>query len=121
MKLIIAGSRHFRVNSEFIECSLDSFGIKKDVIDIISGGAQGIDWAGEEYAIDFLEKEAKVMQADWASGVQAGPARNKKMAEIADALLLIWDGKSSGSANIKMQMLKLSKPIYEIIMKGHEV
>jgi hypothetical protein len=39
------------------------------------------------------------------------------MAEYADALLLIWDGKSRGSLNMKQQMLKLEKPVYEVIVK----
>jgi hypothetical protein len=120
MRLIIAGSRHLRIDAEFIELSLKSLGIRDQVEEVISGGAPGVDWAAEEFAIDFLDKEAKVMQAEWINGVQAGPARNKKMAEVGDALLLIWDGRSSGSADMKTQMLKQRKPIYEVIIKGEE-
>jgi hypothetical protein len=118
MKLIIAGSRHLRIDPEFIEISLNTFGIRKEIEEIVSGGAPGIDWAGEEFSIDFLDQEAKIFQADWSQGVQAGPVRNKKMADYGDALLIIWDGRSSGSADMKTQMLKLRKPIYEIILKG---
>lgn len=118
MKLIIAGSRTIRVDVDFIKCSLIHFGILDDVNDIISGGAQGVDWAAEEFSIEFLEKDAKVMQADWSTGPQAGHNRNKMMAEIGDALLLIWDGESSGSANMKLNMLRLKKPIYEILIKA---
>ena len=120
MKLITAGSRHLRLEPEFIEIALNSFGIRDQIEEIISGGAEGVDWAGEEFAIDFLDKEAKVFQAEWLNGVQAGHVRNKKMAEVGDALLIIWDGRSSGSADMKTEMLKLRKPIYEIILKGEE-
>jgi hypothetical protein len=39
------------------------------------------------------------------------------MAEYADALILVWDGKSRGSASMKREMEKLGKPIYEVIVK----
>ncbi len=120
MKLVIAGSRHLRIDPEFIDISLRSFNIRDQIEEVISGGAEGIDWAGEEFSIDFLDKEAKVFQAEWINGVQAGHARNKKMADYGDALLIIWDGRSSGSADMKTEMLKLRKPIYEIILKGEE-
>lgn len=121
MKLVIAGSRHIRIQPGFIEAALANYGIRDQIKEVISGGAEGVDWAAEEFAIDFMDEEAKVLQAEWINGVQAGAARNKKMAEYADALLLIWDGRSSGSANMKMQMLKLRKPIYEIVIKAEAV
>jgi hypothetical protein len=33
-------------------------------------------------------------------GKAAGPLRNREMAAYADALILVWDGKSRGSANM---------------------
>lgn len=39
--------------------------------------------------------------ANWSKyGKAAGPMRNADMARNADALLLIWDGRSRGSANM---------------------
>ena len=52
----------------------------------------------------------------FGNGKAAGHVRNKKMAEYGDALLLIWDGKSKGSANMKKEMQKLNKPIYEVTL-----
>lgn len=64
----------------------------------------------------------KEFPADWkAHGKAAGPIRNKQMAEYADALLLIWDGESKGSASMKNEMLKLNKPVYEVIIKRTNV
>ena len=58
-------------------------------------------------------------KAEWTiHGKAAGPIRNRKMAEYGDALLLIWDGTSKGSSNMKIEMEKRNKPIYEIIIKG---
>jgi len=33
-------------------------------------------------------------------GNAAGPIRNKQMAEYADALVAVWDGKSRGTKNM---------------------
>lgn len=115
MKLIIAGSRDLEVTIGFIRGALDTLNIKPT--EIISGVAQGIDTCGENFALteDILISQ---FPADWnAHGKAAGHIRNKEMAHYADALLLIWDGESKGSANMKQNMLSLGKPIYEIILK----
>lgn len=44
--------------------------------------------------------------ADWNKhGKAAGPILNAEMAEVADALIAFWDGKSRGTAN----MIQLAK------------
>ena len=50
-------------------------------------------------------------------GKAGGPRRNKSMALYADALLLVWDGKSPGSSNMRTNMHKLHKPIFEFIIE----
>lgn len=124
MKLIIAGSRHFDKNKvlSIIESSIDFFDLGTSLTEIVHGAAEGVDSA----AIDFYETHFDGYQllygirkfpADWKThGKAAGPIRNRQMAEYADALLLIWDGKSRGSANMKKEMEKLNKPIYEIVI-----
>lgn len=106
------------VEPAFIDLGLKMLGIRDEVEEIVSSGCEGVDWGGEEFSIDFLDKEAKVIPADWSMGAQGGPIRDKRMAEYSDALLVIWDGKSSGSTEIKANMMKLKKPTYEIIIKG---
>lgn len=118
MKLIIAGSRNLKLEPGFIEGLLKTFNILDSVKEVVSGGADGVDWHGEEFSIDFLCKDAKMFPADWTQGPIAGPMRNKRMAEYADALLLIWSGASPGSSSMKAEMLKLKKPIYEVIIRS---
>ena len=118
MKLAIAGTRDFRLSPEFIRDTLSVFNLRHDVKEVVSGGASGVDWAGEEYSIEYLDKPAKVFAADWTMGVGAGPERNADIADYADALLIIWDGSSPGSASMKTEMLSLKKPIYEILVKA---
>lgn len=134
MKLIIAGSRHLTVTPEFITQKLVEFEIYNKIEEVVSGTASGIDVSGElwvdHHFLAELEYQHRVdcthviriinltkMPADWKiHGKKAGPIRNKQMAEYADALLLIWDGKSKGSANMKKMMISLNKLIYEVII-----
>jgi hypothetical protein len=49
---------------------------------------------------------------DWKKyGKSAGYRRNKEMAEVADALVAFWDGKSKGTANMIDLMRKAGKPL----------
>lgn len=119
MKLIIAGSRHIVVSSHFINDLAENFFIKKDITEVVSGNAQGVDFSGEEFSIDYLDKDPKTFPADWLN-LNAGRLRNKQMAIYADALLLVWDGKSHGSAHMKEEMMKLKKPIYEVVIRSNQ-
>ena len=111
MKVIIAGGRNIT------DFNLLEQVIKKsdfDITEVVSGGASGIDSLGETWAISnniFVRR----FPADWDKyGKSAGPIRNRQMAEYANALILIWDGKSRGSAS----MLRLAKEA-KLIIYGH--
>ena len=134
MKLVIAGSRTLNVTAGFIAELINTYNLNPT--EIISGGAKGIDRCAETFAEQWnqlnsppaggvaghwRDKRVKltVIYPDWAEhGKAAGPIRNKEMAELGDALLLIWDGESKGSCNMKEQMVKLNKPVHEVIIKG---
>lgn len=132
MKLIIAGSRTLNPSVTFIDSIICNNNIK--VTEIISGTAGGVDRAGERYYIQYNEMGIRYhnpevsnlkltkFPADWDKfGKAAGHIRNKQMAEEGDALLLIWDGESKGSANMKKEMLFKNKPVYEVILKTYNV
>jgi hypothetical protein len=130
MKLIIAGSRDLNPCQTFIHeliVGLFRIGHEQNVtnhtqVEIVCGLAKGVDLAGRDYALEYFDTPMSIKQfpADWEThGKAAGPIRNGQMAEYADVLLLIWDGESKGSANMKENMLKLKKPIYEVILKKH--
>jgi hypothetical protein len=125
MKLLVAGSRHFKFSTLFIQGLIQSiYGPqlpKSTISEIISGGAKGIDWLGRQFSgsqgINYRE-----FGAEWDKhGKAAGPIRNKQMAEYSDELLLIWDGKSKGSANMKQEMLKLNKPVIEVVITTYNL
>lgn len=129
MKLIIAGSRDFEIHWTGIAAAIQlSDLLSEKVTEVVSGVAKGVDTAAIDFANEDWRQDyptcsyepipVKLFPADWeAHGKAAGPIRNKQMAEYADALLLIWDGESRGSANMKKEMLKLNKPVYEIILR----
>jgi hypothetical protein len=129
MKLIIAGSRTINLPELLLNdlmCNIVGRGWET-VHELVHGGCpSGPDKACADlikyYEEDSCDIPHKVFLADWETqGKAAGPIRNKEMAEYADALLLIWDGESRGSANMKANMLKLGKPVYEVILKKHNV
>jgi len=118
MKLIIAGSRHLYVTyDQLADFLTEKLGCWTHVTEIVSGGARGIDASGEDFAKRY-ELKLTTFPAEWYKyGKSAGPKRNFQMAKYADALLLIWDGQSRGSANMKARMLGMNKPVIEVIKK----
>ena len=117
MKLIIAGSRTIEDSGVLIN-AIDKHGLQDKTTEVVSGACRGVDLLGEIWA-NHNNKQLIRFRPDWDKfNKAAGPIRNRTMAEYADALLLIWDGKSKGSANMKKNMEKLNKPIYEVVLSG---
>jgi hypothetical protein len=97
MKTIIAGCRNID-NEILVWGVIKQSGIR--ITEVVSGGAKGVDKLGEDWA-NFIKVPVKLFPAQWDKyGKVAGPMRNEKMAEYADALIAIWDGKSSGTRNM---------------------
>lgn len=106
MKVIIAGSRTIEGEDAYLELLKVANQALKDwgtlsLTEIVTGGARGVDAMGKEFARQFGIAH-KEFPADWDRyGKSAGYKRNAQMAEYADALILLWDGKSRGSAMMK--------------------
>lgn len=116
MKLVIAGSRTLNPSYQFIWNAIKMLKLQT-ITEIISGGAEGVDSEAQHFA-SHMDLPFSLFPADWKThGKAAGPIRNKQMAHYAHALLLIWDGESRGSSNMKKEMLKLKKPVYEVILR----
>lgn len=109
MKVIIAGSRTLRSIS-LIEKAVKASGFQ--ITEVVSGAAKGIDELGEKWAQDN-GIPFKRFRADWTfHGKAAGPIRNKKMAEYAEGLIAIWDGRSPGTRNMIEEAKKNPLKIY---------
>ena len=100
-RVIIAGTRDFS-DYQLLRKKCDAILSRKQdsSIVIVSGTARGADRLGERYA---RERGYKIERfpADWDNdGHAAGPIRNAKMADNADALIAFWDGQSRGTKNM---------------------
>ena len=113
-RIIIAGSRSIK-DYRRTESAMDQFtagAARRGRFEIVSGGADGVDqhakrWA-EEYDCEYTE-----FLPEWdVAGRAAGPQRNAEMAEYADALVAVWDGKSAGTRNMIEQALDCGLDIY---------
>ena len=104
MKLMIAGSRSIT--------SLDlSPYISKEVDTIISGGAQGIDTLAEQYA-DLHRLSKYILRPRYDLYGRAAPLkRNEQMVDLADSILVIWDGHSKGTRYTLEYAKSQNKPI----------
>lgn len=113
MKTIVAGSRTVTDPSS-VGYAVGACGW--DITEIVSGGCRGVDRMGESLA-RAMGFPLKVFPADWnAHGKAAGPIRNRQMARYADALVLIWDGKSRGSASMKREAEAAGLVVFEWIV-----
>lgn len=109
MKLIIAGGRHYEF-SDLDYQTLDGFlGL---VTEVVSGGATGADACGERWAEKHDIPVAR-FEAEWdVGGSAAGPARNRKMAEYADAVILFPGGR--GTENMRREARAAKIKLFEV-------
>ena len=104
MKLLIAGSRNIK------SFDLSPY-VTNDTDTIISGGADGIDSIAEQYADSHRISKHIIRPRYELYGRGAPLKRNKEMVDIADAVLIIWDGKSRGTEYTLKYAEKSNKPI----------
>lgn len=104
MKLLIAGSR-----------SITDFDlaphVPSDVDLIITGGAKGVDTLGEAYARERGIPTLTVKPVYEKYGRAAPLRRDEEMVDMADAVLVIWDGVSRGSKHTADYARKKGKPL----------
>ena len=109
MKTIIAGSRDI-VDSALLTEAIIASGF--NITEVVSGMAQGVDQMGQTWAAE-QGIPIKHFPADWKLyGRGAGPVRNREMADYADALIALWDGKSKGTQHMIKAARERSLKIY---------
>ena len=102
-KVIIAGGRDFndyKALKEYMNNYLEKYIKLKYRIFIVSGRAKGADSLGEKYAKEH-GFGLILKPANWDKyGKRAGYLRNSEMADIANACVAFWDGKSRGTKHM---------------------
>ena len=90
MKVAVIGSR------SLTDIEIDNL-IPPDATLIISGGADGIDTLAEQYA-DRRGIKKLILYPDYELYGKSAPLiRDKLIVDNADAVIAIWDGRSTGT------------------------
>ena len=132
MKVIIAGSRSiidFETIKKAIGCCPFS------ILEVVSGGAKGVDILGEKYA-EGKRIPVKVFKPLWKDleahgavvrnnaygkyNAKAGLDRNEQMGDYADGLIAVWDGQSTGTQHMIKYMKKLGKKVFIYDISEHK-
>ncbi len=108
MKVIVAGSRSVK-DLPVVERVIAASGF--EITELVSGNAAGVDLLGEVWAI-VRGKAIKRFPANWSLGMTAGFQRNQLMAEYAEALVAVWDGKSNGTRDMIDRATKMGLKVY---------
>lgn len=118
MKTIIAGGREIKEYSYVLE-AIERSGWKEQITLVLSGTARGVDKMGEFWA-DENGIPVRRFKPDYMT--HGSPAalhiRNANMAKLADALILIWDGQSKGSASMLAKAQAKNLKVYQFLVEG---
>jgi hypothetical protein len=106
-RIIIAGSRDI-TDYPYISEKLDQITKNLAKFEVVSGVARGVDQIGEEWAKNHniaiqpfpAEWDRYKISPDTNKGNPAGPIRNSLMAWYSTHLIAVWDGNSTGTANM---------------------
>lgn len=86
---------------------------------VLSGGAKFVDTIGEAWAASRLTPVRHFrpnIRPGWRTPAQSYVDRNEAMACYAHGLILVWDGLSSGSADMRRRAKAKGLAIYEVIL-----
>ncbi len=86
--------------------------------EVVCGGAPGVDTIGASIAATYKIPVTMMIAAWDLYGNAAGPIRNRRMAEYAEGLILIWDGKSAGSRNMLAEAKARGLAICAFVVDG---
>jgi hypothetical protein len=106
MKVAVIGSRGFN-NYELVKKTLSNI----EITLLVSGGADGADSLGEQYAIEN-KIETKIFLPDWEKHKRAaGMIRNTDIVNESEVVVAFWDGTSKGTLDSINKAKKANKKI----------
>jgi hypothetical protein len=108
MRVAVIGSRSLKVGVEKY--------IPEGTTEIISGGARGIDSLAEKWA-DSNRIPKLIIKPDYGRYRESASLfRDRAIAEIADIVVAIWDGKSPGTRYTIDYARSIGKPVRVYIL-----
>lgn len=116
MKLLVSGSRAIQ-DDEFVASMLDS--VDWDFDTIMHGDADGVDTSATRWAVKKgIDVEThEIPEWVWSKvGTKAGPMRNDYMVEQANAVVVIWDGESSGTKDVLKKADAEGVPLRKVVV-----
>ena len=108
MKVAVVGSR------SITDISLEDY-IGKEVTEIVSGGAVGVDTLAAEYARVHGLRLTEILPQYERYGRAAPIKRNKEIVDYADKVLVFWNGSSRGTLSVIQYAEKVGKSCEIII------
>jgi hypothetical protein len=114
MKLAIVGSRSIldpKITHQAIKLFIAQS--SRQVTEIVSGGATGVDTHAKDYALTYEIKFTPFYPDMSLYPPKIAPlARNTQIAAYCDEMLAVWDGHSRGTIDVMKKAHTLSKPVY---------
>lgn len=108
-KVVICGGRTLR-DMQLVRDAIKASGFT--ITEVVSGTQLGADTLGKQWA-DENGIPVKPFPPDWQRyGTSAGPIRNQQMGDYCDAVIAIWNGKSTGTKSMIGIARKKNKPLY---------
>ena len=104
MKVAIIGSRSLTITN------LEDY-IPENAVEIISGGAKGIDSCAKDFALKNSLQYTEFLPEYDKYGRSAPLKRNLQIIDYADFVLAFWNGKSRGTKFVIDNCKKINKPI----------
>lgn len=111
--VIVAGSRHI-TDYGIVSAAIEESPWEPSVI--LTGDASGVDTLAQQWARHHSVPVQVFKARWWEHGPAAGPIRNREMARIGEALVLVWDGHSKGSRSMRNEAYAAGVPIHERIV-----
>lgn len=122
MKVIIAGSRII-VDYQLVANAIEASGF--DITEVVQGEARGVDSLGKQWAIEHnIPHKPFKPNYNFPPAKLAPSRRNTEMAEYVGpdgGLILIWNGRSSGSRDMLTKALNRNLKIHKYIATDREV
>lgn len=110
MKVAVIGSRNLVVQN------LGKY-LPEETMEIVSGGAKGIDTCAREYALAKGLKLTEFLPDYKRYGRGAPLKRNLQIIDYADCVLAFWDGQSRGTKFVIEHCKVQNKPVRIFLKK----